>query len=91
LEKPINQTVVNDSPSSKYHVVAGCFKVRENADKLADQLIKQGYPAQVSNLGKYFFRVSVQSFQTKREAEMALAQLIKSEPETGYWLMADKK
>jgi cell division septation protein DedD len=91
LEKPINQTVVNDLPSGKYHVVGGCFKVRENADKLADKLIKQGYPAQVSNLGKYFFRVSVQSFQTRREAELALTQLAKSEPGTGYWLMADKK
>ncbi|HEY5511584.1 MAG TPA: SPOR domain-containing protein [Prolixibacteraceae bacterium] len=91
LEKPIAQTVVNDSPSGKYHVVAGCFKVRENADNLAGKLIKQGYPAQVSNLGKYFFRVSVQSFQTKKEAEVALVQLANSDPETGYWLMADKK
>ena len=90
-EKPINQTVVNDSSRSKYHVVGGCFKVRENADKLAEKLIKQGYPAQVSNLGKYFFRVSVQSFQTKKEADLALAKLTKTEPETGYWLMADKK
>ena len=90
-EKPINQTVVNDSSNGKYHVVGGCFKVRENADKLADKLIKQGYPAQVSNLGKYFFRVSVQSFQTKKEADLALAKLAKTEPETGYWLMADKK
>ena len=90
-EKPINQTVVNELTSNKYHVVGGCFKVRENADKLADKLIKQGYPAQVSNLGKYFFRVSVQSFQTKKEANLALAQLAKTEPEIGYWLMADKK
>jgi len=90
-ERPIAQTVVNYSPNSKYHVVAGCFKVRENADKLADKLIKQGYPAEVSNLGKYFFRVSVQSFQTKREAELALAQIANTQPETGYWLMADKK
>lgn len=90
-EKLVSQTVVNEAAKGKYHVVGGCFKVRENADKLADRLIKQGYPAQVSNLGKYFFRVSVQSFQTRKEADIALAQLAKSEPETGYWLMADKK
>lgn len=90
-EKLVPQTVVNESVKGKYHVVGGCFKIRENADKLADRLIKQGYPAQVSNLGKYFFRVSVQSFQTRKEAEMALAQLARTEPETGYWLMADKK
>ncbi|MEI7420678.1 MAG: SPOR domain-containing protein [Prolixibacteraceae bacterium] len=90
-EKLVSQTVVNEPAKGKYHVVGGCFKIRENADKLADRLTKQGYPAQVSNLGKYFFRVSVQSFQTRKEAEVALAQLAKTEPETGYWLMADKK
>jgi cell division protein FtsN len=90
-EAPVAQTIVNESPKGKYHVVGGCFKIRENADNLAERLIKQGYPAQVSNLGKFYYRVSVQSFQTRKEAEMALAQLTKSEPETGYWLMADKK
>ena len=90
-EKPTPQTVVNESAKGKYHVVCGCFKIRENADKLAERLIKQGYPAQVSNLGKHFFRVSIQSFKSRKEAEMALSQLAKTEPQTGYWLMADKK
>ena len=90
-EKPVAQTNVNRVSKGNFHVVGGCFKVRENADKLAQKLIKQGYPAEISNLGKSFFRVSVESFQTRKEAEQALAKLLAAEPETGYWLMADKK
>ena len=90
-EKTIVLTSVNKSSTGKFHVVGGCFKVRENADKLAEKLIKQGYNAQVSNLGKSFFRVSIESFQTRKEAEQALIKLLNAEPDASYWLMADKK
>ncbi len=90
-EKTIVQTSVNNPSKGKFHVVGGCFKVRENADKLAEKLIKKGYNAQVSNMGKSFFRVSIESFQTRKEAEQALVKLLNAEPNASYWLMADKK
>ncbi len=90
-EKSIAQTVVNEPSKGRYHVVGGCFKIRENADKLAQDLIKQGYPAQVSNMGRSFFRVSVESYQTRGEAEKTLKKLLTAEPDGGYWLMADKR
>jgi cell division septation protein DedD len=77
--------------SGKFYVVGGCFKIRENAEKLADQLAKQGYHPEVSALGKEFFRVSVESFQDRKEAESVLAKLQEAEPQNGYWLMVDKK
>ena len=86
----IAQTVVNEPSKGKFHVVGGCFKIRENADKLASQLIKQGYPAQVTNLGKSFYRVSVESFQTRQEASQAINRLLSADPKADYWLMADK-
>jgi cell division septation protein DedD len=86
----IAQTVVNEHSKGKFHVVGGCFKIRENADKLAGQLIKQGYPAQVTNLGKSFYRVSVESFQTRQEAIQAMNRLLSADPKADYWLMADK-
>ena len=91
-EETTAQTSVNESSSTgKFHVVGGCFKIRENADKLAEKLINQGYHAQVSNLGKKFYRVSVNSYLTKEEAEQTLFKLRDAEPETGYWLMVDKQ
>ncbi len=77
--------------SGKFHVVGGCFKVKENADKLADRLVKEGYHAYVSPMGRGFFRVSVESYQTRKEAEQGLEKILGSDPQTGYWLMADKK
>jgi len=82
---------VKEPSKGKFHVVGGCFKVRENADKLAERLVKQGYHAQVSAMGKSFFRVSVESYQTRKEAEKTMIKLLEAEPETGYWLMADKR
>ena len=92
--KPIEsiaQTVVNEPSRGKYHVVGGCFKIRENADKLAQELIKQGYHAKVSNMGRSFFKVTVDTYQTRGEAEKTLKQLLTAEPDGGYWLMADRK
>jgi hypothetical protein len=83
-------TVANVS-TGRYHVVGGCFKVKENADNLADKLVKQGYPAVVSKHGKEFFKVTVESFETRKEAEQRLSKILKADPETGYWLMADKR
>ena len=71
-EKAIVQTSVNKPSKGKFHVVGGCFKIRENADKLAEKLIKQGYNAQVSNMGKNFFRVSVESFQTRKRGRTGI-------------------
>ncbi len=90
-EQAIAQTIINEPSNGKYHVVGGCFKVKENADKLAKNLIKQGFHSQVTNLGTNFYRVSVESFSTRKEAEQALVKLFEAEPDADYWLMADKK
>jgi len=90
-EKSILQPEAHLPSKGKFHVVGGCFKIRENADKLADKLIKQGYQAQVSSMGKGFFRVSVESYNSRKEAEQTMIKLLQAEPETGYWLMVDKK
>ena len=76
--------------TGRFHIVGGCFKIRENAEKLAEKLALQGYHPEVSNLGKEFFRVSVETFQERKEAEKILAKLQEAEPENGYWLMVDR-
>jgi len=94
ITQPVKAAVSNSLPisvSGKFHVVGGCFKVRENADKLAEKLIKQGYPAMVSKHGRDFFKVTVESFETRKEAEQGLEKILEVDPDTDYWLMADKR
>lgn len=90
-EKSFEQHSVDVPPTGKYHIVGGCFKMKENAEKLASKLAAQGYHATVTPMGKGFFRVTVESYQTRREAEQGLGKILEADPETGYWLMADKK
>jgi hypothetical protein len=87
---PVQPTNAQHS-NGKFHVVGGCFKIRENADKQANWLIKKGYPAEVSIMGGGFFRVSVESYQTRKEAEQGLGKILEVDPETNYWLMIDRK
>jgi cell division protein FtsN len=90
-EENIAQTIVNESQKGKFHLVGGCFKIRENADKLAGKLIKEGFPARVSNMGKSFYRVTAQSFQTRAEAEEAMKKIYAADPNATYWLMVDRR
>ncbi|MCE1199541.1 MAG: SPOR domain-containing protein [Marinilabiliales bacterium] len=76
--------------TGKFHVVGGCFKVKENADKMADSLSRLGYHPLVSRMGGGFFRVTVESFQTRKEAEQSMIKLLSVDPEGGYWLKEDK-
>lgn len=89
-ENTLNANSSIQPSKGKYHVVGGCFKIRGNADKLAEEMIKQGYHAEISKLGKEFYRVSIESYQTRKEAEIALGKILATDPDTGYWLMVDK-
>jgi cell division septation protein DedD len=90
-EKRTDVSTSNEPTKGKFHIVGGCFKIRENADKLVEKLIQKGYHAEVSNLRNDFYRVSVESFQTRKEAEDELGKLLNAEPDNGYWLMEDRK
>jgi cell division protein FtsN len=90
-EEKIAQTLVNEKSTGRFHLVGGCFKIRENADKLAAQLIKQGFPAKVTNMGKSFYRVTAQSFQTRPEAEEAMKKIYAADPNATYWLDVSRR
>ena len=90
-EENIAQTVVNEQSKGRFHLVGGCFKIRENADKLAAQLIKQGFPAKVTNMGSSFYRVTAQSYQTRTEAEHAMKKIYAADPNATYWLDVSRR
>jgi nucleoid DNA-binding protein len=85
-EKVTGDKVTGDKVIGKYPVIAGCFKIRENADRLQKQLIDKGYPADiVPTKNGQMFKVRMQTFATKREAIEGLARFRKAEPAMQLW------
>jgi nucleoid DNA-binding protein len=70
----------------KYPVIAGCFKVKENADRLHKQLVEKGYASIITTSRNGFHKVSVQSFASRQEALDGLARLKKAEPGLELWV-----
>jgi nucleoid DNA-binding protein len=91
--EPVKEEVKSETVASevvkvvagKFPVIAGCFKVEENAIKLHKQLVDKGYPATITPSRTGLFKVSVQSFATRQEAIDGLARLKKAEPGMQLW------
>ena len=73
------------STELKYHVIGGCFSIRSNADGLVASYQNYGNNASIIDERNGLFRVSVGSFATKKEAQVALASLRNAIP--GAWLL----
>jgi len=71
----------------KFPVIAGCFKIKGNADRLHKQLIEKGYPAAITaSRNGLLFKVSVESFASRQEAVAGLARLKSAEPGMELWV-----
>lgn len=55
-----------------YHIVAGCFSEKRNANKMVRKLKKQGFDAFIVGKRKGLWAVSYNSFVTRKEAVNAL-------------------
>ena len=71
---------------SKYHLIGGCFIMKENADKLFSNLISRGYQSKLDQLPNGKFIVTIQSYSDRDEAYLALNLLHEKEPNAGYWM-----
>lgn len=70
-----------------YHIVAGAFRMEENADEKVEQLQKEGFPARKIEENQYGLHpVLFSSHTTKREAINTLWK-IKRENNPGAWLL----
>ena len=69
VTKPVNNKL-------KYHLVAGSFTLKENADELVKQLKKEGYKARfLGKIGDYY-KVSFYSFKDRSKAEAKRGKMI---------------
>ena len=65
---------------NKFHIIAGAFGVKSNADKLYNNLISKGYnPTKLPLNDKGLIPISFDNFSNRKEAVIALRQLQMSE------------
>ena len=66
--------------SKKFHIIAGAFGVRSNADNLYKKLLSKGYnPTKLPLNDKGLLPISFDNFSNRKDAVIALRQLQKSE------------
>lgn len=75
--------------TEKFHIIGGAFQNYMNAEKLIKRLIKKGYDAKLAGQTKGgLYRVSYDSFDTKKEATSALKN-IKINDNNDAWLLVN--
>lgn len=80
VEKPVKETpVVNNSSEGNWHIIAGSYSSKENAENKVKTLQSEGYST-AKVLGKYngLYTVRVASYATKDEAKSALSNFTNS-------------
>ncbi|AVR44879.1 SPOR domain-containing protein [Christiangramia fulva] len=78
-----------EKQSGNYHIVAGAFRVEENAEKKVKELKEEGYKARLIGANKYgLHQVVYSSYQTRREAINALYKIKKTNE--AAWLLVQE-
>lgn len=88
-QKEENSVAVNTSSSTgKYHIIAGAFKLPENATKKVNQLTAKGYNAHIVGINKWqLTQVAFGSYTSKSEAQTVLRQIQKTEAKDAWLLV----
>ncbi|MDC0637591.1 SPOR domain-containing protein [Flavobacteriaceae bacterium] len=83
---PVMEVVI-PQPVTPYHVVAGAFRIEQNAHKKINQLAAKGYNAKIIGVNTYgLHQVVYQSFLERDEAINALRR-IQKEDSKDAWLL----
>ncbi len=76
--------------TSKYHIIAGAFRVGENATKKINQLQEKGFSARMVGINKYgLHQVAYSSFENRMDALKALRTIKKSQ-NPDAWLLVQE-
>lgn len=68
-----------------YFLVAGCFKVKSNADKLNARLINEGYDSKIIPFYNMHM-VTYDGYETRREAQVALNKIVQQTGKELTWV-----
>lgn len=91
IENPLpalNLTLPKET--GKYHIVAGAFRVEENANKKIHQLVEKGFSAKSIGANKYGLHVVVYSSHENRlEARKSLREIKTTENQSAWLLVKE--
>ncbi len=74
----------------KYHIIAGAFRVKENAEKKISQLSEQGFAANIIGVNKYgLHQVAYSSHENRLEALQTLRTIKKANDKDAWLLVLD--
>jgi nucleoid DNA-binding protein len=69
-----------------FHIVAGSFHLRDNAERQKRNLEKKGYTPRIIQKGGKYFYVSLQAFNSKEDAQHEMQKLIR-ELDLPLWVL----
>lgn len=76
--KPEPVAVVKEAPvvrQMNYFLIAGCFKIKSNADHLNATLINEGHDSKIIPYYNMYM-VSYKGYETRQEAQVALNRIV---------------
>ncbi|MCF6349856.1 MAG: SPOR domain-containing protein [Flavobacteriaceae bacterium] len=87
IDTPLPTIILNTNKIKKYHIIAGAFRSKINADKKVDQLLNQDFNAKVIGKNKWnLTQVAFSSFASLENANVELAK-IKKTIASDAWLL----
>lgn len=91
IDNPLPSITLNVSrQSGKYHIVAGAFRMEENAEKRVKELHQKGFKARQIGANKYgLHQVVYSSYENRLEALKALRE-VKRTSNPGAWLLVQE-
>jgi nucleoid DNA-binding protein len=90
LELPALNLDVTKKKLGKHHVIAGAFRMEENAEKRVEQLKSKGFNAFYLGINKYgLHQVAYDSFDDPKEA-LAFLKKVKTSESRDAWLLSEK-
>lgn len=76
--------------SGNYHIIAGAFRVEENANKKLEQLLEKGYLSRSIGVNKYgLYMVVYGSYENPLEANKNLLNIMKTEDKDAWLLVKE--
>ncbi|MBT8180240.1 MAG: SPOR domain-containing protein [Eudoraea sp.] len=90
LELPELKLNVTKKSTGNHHIIAGAFRIRQNADKKVTYLRKKGYDARYLGVNSYgLHQVTYGSYENPEEALIFLRQVKRTESEDA-WMLSTK-
>jgi nucleoid DNA-binding protein len=91
LENPLpSLNITLPKQTGKYHIIAGAFRVEENAKNKLEQLVVKGYPARLIGANRYgLHQVIYSSHEDRLEALQSLHSIQRSENKDAWLLVLE--